>query len=328
MKPRIIISAFGLTYAALFLLNIESCKELFREGILICTNSLVPSLLPFMIASNMILVTMHDVPKQVKIPMIYTLGLVFGFPIAAKYASEMLQRKEISFSTYKKLICCAGVPSAGFTVGFCGKHFGYDKGVLLYAITVISALLCSILIPDDVKPMGSDNTETNAEASFLSAISESVKDGIHRMINVCGYVIFFYTLSGVLCQKIKNAYAAAVISGILEFSTGCTKAMQADTGISYVLCAGILSFSGISVLMQCASIEREYGVREINGVYIAFRCLQALLSAVTAYSVQRGYTFVIPLLIILCVICRSTPFLQRIHKNKLKKNSKSSIINH
>lgn len=329
MRSRIILFVCGLLCSVLFLMNMDICKQLFLDGFLICARSLVPSMLPFIIASNMILTSINDLPLKFRIPIIYALGLTFGFPISVKYASEMLKKNEIGYSTYKKLVCCGGVPSFGFTIGVCGKHFGIEKGVILYMITVISALLCSSYSEKDLTVKADAyNTKKDNKHSFFSVISESIRDGTYRMINICGYVIFFYTLSGILCSGTNDPYAVAIISGFLEFSTGCTRALSITSNVSYVMCAAILSFSGMSVFMQCASTEKEYGVKVLKVEYLLSRTAQALLSSIMAYCVLLGYVFIIPFLIFCTAICLLTPFLQRIHKNKLNRTSKSSIISH
>lgn len=280
-----------------------------------------------MIASGMILASISDLPVNARAPTMYVLGLFFGFPICARYASEMLSKGEIGVRSYKRLACCGGGASFGFVVGACGSRFGYGSGVLLYLICVLSAVLCSFLIPND-EEICRDKTAKSTPPSVLSVISDSISDSTPRMLSVCGFVIFFYTLSGVLCKYIKNEYASAMLCGALEFSTGCARAMQLSGDSAYVMCAAILSFSGASLLIQCNAIASEFGVKEITKEYILLHTLQAFLSAAMAFSVCKGHGELVCVSALVCVIFTLFPFLQRIHKNKLKKHRKSSIISH
>ena len=327
MKSRIILFISGLSCSVLFLMNIDLCKQLFLDGFSICAGGLVPSMLPLIIASNIILASINDLPANVKVYIVYVLGLIFGFPIGVKFASEMLASREINSIAYKKLVCCGGVPSIGFVIGVCGKHFGIEKGLVLYVITILSAFFCSLIFGSN-ETFKKDNTEQREikKCSFFVVISESVKDGIMRIINICGYVIFFYAFSGIICREITNPYAVAIISGFLEFSTGCTHAVSLGNDISYVLCAAILSFSGISVFMQCTNIEKVYGAKILKSEYLLSRALQAALSSIIAYCVLLGDKIIIPILVLLTVIHFLTPFLQRVHKNKLNQPGKRSII--
>lgn len=314
-------------YVVILLLNTELCRELFYEGLCICAKRLIPSLLPFMIASGIILTAVSDLPAAARVPIIYVLGLFFGFPICARYASEMLSKGEIGVNTYKRLVCCGGGASFGFTVGACCNRFGFGRSILLYLICVLSAVLCSYLIPSDEQMYGIKITES-APPSVLSAISDAISDSTPRMLGVCGFVIFFYTLSGILCKSIDNAYTSTMLCGVLEFSTGCTRAMRISGDMSYVMCAAILSFSGSSLLIQCNAIAREFGIKELTKEYILLHALQAFLSAAMAFAVCKGRGELVCVSASVCVIIALFPFLQRIHKNKLKKHRKSSIISH
>ena len=328
MKAKITIFSLGLLCCVIFLFNSAPTKSLFSEIAVICVKSIAPSVFPFIVSSNILLAAVRSAPIKVKTVLIYVLGLFFGFPISVSFAAKLYARNEIGLNTYKKLVCCGGIPSIGFTIGMCGNRFGYEKAAYLYFITLASALLCSSFFPDDIRTNKIITSQQQDDASVLSELSVSIKDGILRTVIVCGYVGFFYVLSGIICRNLKNGYAVTLICGFLEFSTGCARGFLLNDVDSYILCAGVLSFSGISVFMQSITIEKENNATVIKTEYLVSRLVQGILSCVMAYTV---YAYGFPSLILIFAITVASTccsgVLQTINKNQLKNKPKHSIIN-
>lgn len=329
MKRKIAVALLGGFCAVLFLVNSDISKRMFAEIIEVCFKNIVPSVFPFVVASGMLLSAIESVPINIRITLIYLLGLIFGPPINVSMASELCKNQEIGVNTYKKLVCCGGVPSIAFTLGMCGKHFGYGKAFCLYLITVLSAIICGgFFFGDDICSKRYDD-KSKRNLLCLSVISDSVRNGIQKTLNVCGFVSFFYVLSGIICYGINNRYVEVIICGFFEFSCGCMRALRLSDGFQLVLCAGILSFSGMSVFLQCITTEREKGCEFVISDYLISRTIQGILSALTAYLFTykgvRSTVIFLSACISIAIIFR---VLQTVNKNKLITVCKRSIIKH
>ena len=69
------------------------------------------------------------------------------------------------------------------------------------------------------------------------------------------------------------------IAGILELSNGCILLTQIHSeAVRFILCSGFLSFGGICVLMQTASVTDSLGL----GLYIPGKIIQTAISILTA----------------------------------------------
>lgn len=240
------------------------------EGIKLCLYTLIPSLFPFIVLGSLIteatlgasIPCLRPVAKLFRIPegaeSLLMVGFLGGYPIGAQAVAAAYQKGQLNQSEAEKLTLICNNPGPAFLFGVLGSMIDNRRSLwLLWGIQIISALLISLIIPGEIRPIPSvkkDNTTPFPE--LLVKASKS-------MLNICSCVVFFRMVLEFLQRWILWAIPdiwIVVISGILELSNGCLLlATVEDPSLRLVLASGLLCFGGICVWMQtgavCRSIE-------------------------------------------------------------------------
>lgn len=277
---------------ACILRNSEVAIAGMTRGLKLCVSTVIPSLFPFMVLSELIVSSGAVVPvgKLLSRPFRWLfgirgegsvavlLGALCGFPVGAKsavslYHSGRLDRRELSH-----LLTFCNNPSSAFLISAVGTSlFGcHAFGILLYAVTLISALLCGIVsglffrhsvqktganrAPKETCPPPVREKERHGVESFTTAVSDSAV----AMLSVCAFVVFFSVLTQTLTLILSGAHLSptlsALLCGIAEMTGGVSMSAALPTRTGIFLCAGLVGWSGISVHCQIMSICRGCGI--------------------------------------------------------------------
>jgi hypothetical protein len=133
----------------------------------------------------------------------------------------------------------------------------------------------------------------------------------------------------------NNSWISLLLAGMLELTNGICRLDQiSNTGLRFVAASAFLSFGGICVLTQTASVTCELGIRS----YLKGKLLHCLISMGAAYLLQglllpaeiavplRSYVLVLPLIgtIFLCKRKKSVAFRRLLMYNQEKYESEES----
>ena len=179
-----------------------------------------------------------------------------GFPVGAKAALNLYNDGKISKCECERLMSFSNIPSPAYVISAVGIGIlsSYKAGIILYAVSVLSSLICGFIIGK-----GKDfsiTKDVNANKSYDFPLS--IKNAASASINL----VFMVSLFGAICALIKKSPIHIIPKAIL-----ITFAEVAN-GVNYIseLCifsqrlrlafiAFCLSFSGISVLIQSLAIN-------------------------------------------------------------------------
>lgn len=280
IRILIIIGVLGLSI--IFTVYSEAITEYALDALKLCVGSVIPSLFPFMvlsgIASTAAASLSGDSSRRSSIAVSVMLGALCGFPIGASsvasiYKNGVLQKKEAEF-------LCAICNNAGpaFVIGVIGCNFwnSQQTGSMFY----ICQLLSSAIVFTLFRPMFG-NRKNNSKVSNGGCIKakphimrlsnlqsatkklpqlfcDSVAGSAVGIIRICGYVVFFRVLCSTLRLFIRSSNFSdvlyAVISAILEFTSGAKCAAEIGGISGIVLCGFTVGFSGLSVITQTVDI--------------------------------------------------------------------------
>lgn len=264
--------ALGLRYS-------ELCAEGVRQGIELSVNKLIPSLFPFMVIAELIVSTnacellsralskpfskIFKISREGALP--FLLGMLFGFPIGIKSAISLYECGKIDRSELIRLSLFTSIPSPAFFISAVGEGlFGSAIfGAVLYLIALFGSILigffCRSLFQKErgIYFLAHKQQNVTSSAGFVTAVSSSA----FSLISVSAFVVFFSMISAVLKYFFEltslNKILGACILGALEMTGGAlTASTLGERGAP--LAAAILGFSGISVLCQFISIEKEH----------------------------------------------------------------------
>ena len=246
------------------------------QGVILCAQQVIPSLLPFFLLSGAVLRDLKGGGSVLGIPTsIGVCGFLGGYPMGARsvgqaYASGALNRDQAE----RLLGCCCNAGPA-FFFGMLPALFP-EKWMVwaLWAIHVGSALLVWALGPGEKIRM-----------SPLPAGSGGMQEAVKAMGTVCGWVIFFRVWIAFLSRWVFWAIplpVQAAVTGLLELVNGCSAlGYVGDVGLRFILCSGMLGFGGICVAMQTKSVIGDLPMRP----YLRGKLIQTGFSLVLAWGV-------------------------------------------
>ncbi len=223
--PGIIVLFFIISIVVFPKESIESALV----GMNICTDILIPSLLPFLIGANLlinlkiidILGIFLEKPSRIlfnvpgKSSLIFAISILSGYPIGSKLISNLRQNNEISRVEAQRLSSFCSTSGPLFMVGSVGiGMFNNSKiGYFILLCHYIAALSIGILFrfyntSSDIKRYNNNTSiltrlkkiifYENEEKGFYSVFGDSVKNGINTILIVCGFVIVFSVLFKIL----------------------------------------------------------------------------------------------------------------------------------
>lgn len=243
-----------------------------RNGLLLWYQTVVPTLLPFMICSNVI-VSLNGIrlmiapvrPLLNKVfglsdPGCYVLitGLLCGYPMGAKTCSEFVEQGMLSPGEGKYLLSVSNHPSPMFLLGFTASLMdpSIPVSILLAAVylPVIPLSFLSRAFYGTDGPSGFRVQKTQPHRSF----DESMMASFEVMIKIGGYIMLFSILSCFIGRlSFLPASVRALVLGAVEITTGIQAVARAFLGPAQglFLCVGAV-FGGLCGLFQTKSVLR------------------------------------------------------------------------
>ena len=291
------------------------------SGIRLCTDSVIPSLFPFIFICNYFngnLSTLHTpfnrfLEKILHIPsdLESTLLLSFlgGYPVGAQTVADMYHDRILSKRSAEIYLGYFSNAGPAFIFGVAGMLFTAEYVCwILWMLQIISALITGILLPS---PGDTDGSRTKCgNLSLVSALQKSLK----ICASISGWIILFRILLGYTDKYLlrKCSISSVILSGLLELSNGCLNLSDVSSEpLRFVLCAVFLSAGGLCIVLQTASVTKELGL----GLYIPGKLIQTsvclLLSIPLSYILfphqQLPMLWIMPILIFcVCTIAVCT----------------------
>lgn len=305
-----------LVFTALILIvlifSADRVKASCFDALIICGRLIVPSLFPFFVLSAFI--TRLGLPGIIgrfvsgftcKVYGIspagasaLILGFVGGYPSGAAYIASMEKDGLIELQEAERLIAFCNNSGPAFIVGVMGTAiFGSVKtGLWLYAVHIVSALITGLFFRGKncrctVAPHRLDETIPS------QALVASVKQAVGSILNVCGFVIFFYVLvslfdvggmRSLLCAKLSMIlglspqFIMAFLSGILELGSGASAMVGLkSTPINLALAAAMLGWGGLSVHFQTMAVLSDSKIK--GSLHLAGRLSCAIIAFFIMY---------------------------------------------
>ena len=133
------------------------------------------------------------------------------------------------------------------------------------------------------------------------SLTESLASAIRIMGTVCGWVVVFRVIIAFLdCWFLWKAplVIQTVVKGLLELSNGCfALSCISDIRLRFLICSAMLSFGGLCVTMQTASLIGDLSICP----YVFGKLLECLISV--CFSAGFVYRTPIPILISILLFC-------------------------
>lgn len=293
---------FGLLGAGCILLLLfyaDSAVGAVRAGLLLCRDTVIPALFPFMVASEILVGSggaaaigkllsrpaglLLGMPGAAACPVV--LGALCGFPTGARAAAALYDAGALSAKQCTRLLTFINNPSSAYMISAVGASLLGSRrlGLLLWSVSLVcsfgTALVTRVLMPD-----GSTGADHAPQPVRMGAevFTGAVGAAAQSMLAVCAYVLFFSAvlgawqsaLSGVALPPAVNA----ILYGTVEMSGGIARAAQIqDPTQAAVVCAALSCWSGLSVMCQIMTVCRGRGFSFVP--YLLAKAAQALIAA-------------------------------------------------
>ncbi|MFV0343221.1 MAG: hypothetical protein ACK5JH_10100 [Anaerocolumna sp.] len=281
---RILSMASILIFLAFLLLFPTSSLKGAKTGLLLWFNTLLPTLLPFIIVSNLIVKLKITKPlSKILYPIFHKLfgvslsgcypllmGMLSGMPVGAKSIGDMVREGSLSRKEGQYLLGFCNNASPMFVMGFIAisqlnlPSIRVPLLIILYSSGVISSLLWYHLLSPFSKSLVKtqdlfvNNREEEDSSKFdFAKLDASIMDGFDVITRVGGYVILFSIVAQIISDiNGISALLQSLLIGFLEITTGINKfstlSLPIELKIAFI--TGITAFGGLSGMAQTNSV--------------------------------------------------------------------------
>lgn len=311
MKTRLAIAGTLCALIAL-IFSTEAMMASARAALDVCCRVILPSLFPFFVLSNLLsrLGLPARLGKLLAAPAgklfgvsgsgvtALIVGLTGGYPLGAAYIADMVSGGSVSREEGQRLLSFCNNSGPAFLIGAVGGGVFHSAriGLLLYVSHALAAVLTGVLTRKNAV-LREPETASFPDTPFSHAFPEAVKQAVGSVLAVCGFVVCFTVLVGLLDSHglfslfagalsartgLELHAARALLIGTLEIGSA-VGSMQgiSPTPLQLAVTAGILGWGGLSVHCQTAAVLSE------SDLSLKGHTLGRLLSAVFSFFLVR-----------------------------------------
>ncbi|MFQ9510398.1 MAG: hypothetical protein ACLRZ7_05715 [Lachnospiraceae bacterium] len=309
MKNTIIRGGMVLLFL-LILFNAQISIEGATKGLTLWYQVVVPTLLPCMILSNLI-VQMDAARFTIGVlqPILgrffhtsmegtYTvlMGIICGYPMGAKTAADFIRKGKMTVTEGQYVLSFANLPSPMFLVGYVvTKSLGH-KALLIpllasvYIADILVGQLSYFTFRKKIK-LGTGDTKIEKKAKELrpkfsfDMLDEAVIGSVEIIVKIGVYMMLFTLLSKLVGKSGLHAtWIQWILMGAFEMTTGISQVAPLSTvsvPMKAAIIAAFASFGGLSTAMQTNSVMK--GTPLNMGNYILWKVLHGILTGVLLY---------------------------------------------
>ena len=316
MKKKLVIFCVLGLFGAL-IISAQTVVACTRDALKLCAEVIIPSLFPFFVMS--LLLNKLGLPQMLSSALspaagkilgvsgagasALIIGLTGGYPLGAAYIADMLSSGVISRREGERLLAFCNNSGPAFIIGAIGAGVFSSSmaGIYLYAIHILAAVLTGVIIRfithGDIDRTAPKSIESASLPTFGEAFPEAVRGAVIAVLNVCGFVVVFSVLVGILNSEGFFSLAVgqiatltgweltrtrALLTGLLELGSGVGSMRGlALTPANLSLAAFLVGWGGLSVHFQTASVITESGIK--GALHFAGRLISACIGGIIAY---------------------------------------------
>ena len=283
------------------------------DGLLLWYRTLFPTLMPFMVLSNFIVLTgcakpigrlLSPLTRLLRLPVqagyCILVGLLCGYPMGAYVCAGLNVIGEINDADTEYLAPVCNNVSPMFMISYialgCLGDSKYILSVMLSLIggSVLGMFLLRIMIPAGIHTT-KKRTAPKIEAaispkhsiSVSAALNQSIENALMASLKLCIYVMLF-SVAGSLINELDflNDITKAGLVSLCEITAGLNKLtlLNIPIRIKFMLMMVYTAFGGFSSVFQTMSLSS--GAHFNTGKYIAYKVVTALATALLVLLVE------------------------------------------
>ena len=262
-----------------------------REGLLLWFHNVLPSLLPFIIATNILIalgfskflgkILAPMMEWAFKLPGIggfaLVTGLTSGYPMGAKTIADLYRDGELTTRESQHLLAFCNNAGPLFIVGVVGVGlFGSTRiGYILWMAHILAALILGLILTPRKKLTFSSNAsflqawkEFRAyKPAFGTVLGNAVKNAMESLVFIGGLIIFFSVVVAVIGEVIDldNSIFSGILAGIFEVTGGVQRLSVLGEVNVFILAAAafVVAFGGLSIHAQTFHFVGGIGIKTL-----------------------------------------------------------------
>lgn len=238
-----------------------------KEGLLLWFQIVLPTLLPFLIATNLLIST-NSIFYISRLcgPLFQRLfcvspngsfavlaGFLCGYPVGAKVTADMVKTNRITLTEGKYLLSFCNNTSPAFITGYIVMQNLREETLMLPTLILLylSPVLCSFLFRRwyHIRPQQTALCKTQEKPLFFTfeILDLGIMNAFETITKIGGYIILFSILF-----SFGKRFPPAVIFSPLEITNGipCILSSIPNVPIAYTLVLALSSFGGICAIAQ------------------------------------------------------------------------------
>ncbi len=293
-EPALTLLLIAASLACALLLS-DELAEYVGEGISLALTRVIPTALPFMIISDIVIsVARPDSLRLISAPISALLGLpvgasvpvvigsVCGFPMGGKISAEMYGKGQLEVGAAQRAAAYSNNPSPAFVIGAVGGIMLGDRRV---GAALLGCLYLSVIITAQFFRGKDRETKISYEISRQKYnFVNSVKSAGAACVSISAFIIIFACVTGLIKKYVELPILRGVLVALSEvtgaanyfasFYTAAPEAALSLIGFS-------LGFGGLSVLFQTAAFTADAGIGMKK--YLVIKLVEGAVCAVLCY---------------------------------------------
>ncbi|MGL4570970.1 MAG: sporulation integral membrane protein YlbJ [Clostridium sp.] len=303
----------------LFIVNIETSINAAMDGCKLCFRAIIPTVFSFSLICNLLIsydgISLYSkflgpiMCKPLKLSPSSSFPIVAsmlsGYPLGAKYSSDIYSLGHIDKMEYTRLINIASNAGPIFIIGAIGSallgspKYGYFLLISNYLSFIFIALIT--LKKSSSYNINKKKIRTSTNVNFGFALDNAIKNAINTTLSVCGYVIAFSVIISIIknnalissffnsLESTLNIQSNALYGtflGSIEMTNGCNIIATSNLSINLKLAiiSFFCSFSGMSAIAQASSFFSKNNISMAK--YIILKLLQGAFSFIVSYTLS------------------------------------------
>lgn len=308
-------------FAGVIVKHPTEVSESVKDALFLCADSVIPSLFPFFVISNLFIsldigsfcekhlrkITKPLFGISASLSPAIVLGLIGGYPVGAITCAETYSKKLCNKDAAERALAFCNNCGLAFILGAIGNGvFSSGKtGTALLIMHILSALIVGVLFrifyPLPKAEVAFKQSFPHKTPGLAKALTSAVAKALSSSLSISAYVVLFSALVrmmtilgifpfiGSLIEKLfgcSREIASAFTSGIFEMTVGSFSLSRcASPSTAFVLISALLGWGGLSVHAQALSFISDTDLSVKN--YFCGKFMHGLLSGLLAYIYTR-----------------------------------------
>ena len=229
----------------------------------------------------------------------FFMSILSGYPIGAKIISDLHQKQLISENDANKMSFFCTTSGPVFVIGAVGigMFHSFKIGLIIYISHITSSILLGIiynLLSKKQSFMQTQKSPIIFQQKSENIMSNVVSETVNSLFIVGAYITIFYLageifdyfkifdfLSQILSPalsttSINHSTLKSLLYGLLEVTHGAKELSFSLSPINIALVSGIISFGGISIIMQSLAFLKTCKIKAHTFVFA--KCVHMILS--------------------------------------------------